>query len=133
MVKCIDLWAFVKYPKLMQYTIRKKASLITGQELRVNLGKAIRFYRKQKQLTQAELAEKADISITFLSKIERGLKFPTSDTLSGLANGLEIEIYQLFRTDNTPIEQWTLFERFKKEIQKTINESLETVYREYEK
>ena len=107
--------------------------MITGQELRANLGKAIRFYRKQRQITQAELAEKADISITFLSKIKRDLKFPTSDTLSGLANGLEVEIYQLFRNDDTPVEQWTLFERFKKEIQKTINESLETIYREYDK
>jgi transcriptional regulator with XRE-family HTH domain len=107
--------------------------LITGQELRTNLGKAIRFYRKQLQLSQAELAEKADISITFLSKIERGLKFPTSDTLSGLANGLEVDIYQLFRNDNTPIEKWKLFERFKKDISKTINASLEEVYKEYEK
>jgi len=107
--------------------------LITGQELRENLGKAVRFYRKQLGFSQAELAEKAGISITFLSKIERGIKFPTSETLSGLANGLEVEIYQLFRNDNTPIERWSLFERFKKDINKTINKSLETVFKEYEK
>jgi len=107
--------------------------LITGQELRKNLGNTIRFYRKQQQLSQAELAEKADISITFLSKIERGIKFPTSETLSGLANGLEIEVYQLFRNDETPVEQWALFEKFKKDITKNINETLETVYKEYER
>ena len=112
---------------------RNKVSLITGQDLRENLGKAIKFYRKQRQLTQAELAEKANISITFLSKIERGIKFPTSDSLSGLANGLDVEIYQLFRNDDTPIEQWRLFERFKKDISKTVNESLEALYKEYEK
>jgi len=107
--------------------------LITGQELRESLGKAIRFYRKQRRFSQAELAEKADISVTFLSKIERGIKFPTSETLSGLANGLDVEVYQLFRNDETPVEQWALFERFKKAISSTLNESLETVYREYEK
>jgi transcriptional regulator with XRE-family HTH domain len=107
--------------------------LITGQEVRNGLGKAVRFYRKQRRLSQAELAEKADISITFLSKIERGIKFPTSETLSGLANGLEVEVYQLFRNDETPLEQWTLFERFKKDITKNINETLENIYREYEK
>ena len=107
--------------------------LITGQEVRDNLGKAVRFYRKQRRLSQAELAEKADISITFLSKIERGIKFPTSETLSGLANGLGVEVYQLFRNDETPLEQWTLFERFKKDITKNINETLENIYKEYEK
>jgi len=107
--------------------------LITGQELRNNLGKTIRFYRKQLRLSQAELAEKSGISITFLSKIERGIKFPTSETLSGLANGLDIEVYQLFRSDETHIEQWRLFERFKKDITNTINETLENIYKEYEK
>jgi len=107
--------------------------LITGQKLRDNLGKAIRFYRKQRRLSQSELAEKAGISTTFLSKIERGIKFPTSETLSGLANGLDIEVYQLFRNDETPVEKWTLFERFKKDITNTINETLETIYKEYEK
>jgi len=107
--------------------------LITGKELRENLGKVVRFYRKQRRFSQAELAEKAGISITFLSKIERGIKFPTSDTLSGLANGLEIEVYQLFRNDETPVEEWTLFERFKKDITNTINETLENIYKAYEK
>jgi len=58
---------------------------VTGQEVRDNIGKVVRFYRKQRHLSQAELAEKAGISITFLSKIERGIKFHTLDTLSGLA------------------------------------------------
>jgi len=107
--------------------------LITGQEIRDNLGKVVRFYRKQRRLSQAELAEKAGISITFLSKIERGIKFPTSDTLSGLANGLDVEVYQLFRNDETPVEKMKLFERFKKDITNTINETLENIYKEYEK
>jgi len=107
--------------------------LITGKKLRDNLGKTIRFYRKQQRLSQAELAEKSGISITFLSKIERGIKFPTSETLSGLANGLNVEVYQLFRNDETPVEQWRLFERFKKDITNTINETLENIYKEYEK
>ena len=107
--------------------------MITGKELRDNLGKVVRFYRKQRRLSQAELAEKAGISITFLSKIERGIKFPTSDTLSGLANGLDIEVYQLFRNDETPVKEWKLFERFKKDITNTINETLENIYKTYEK
>jgi transcriptional regulator with XRE-family HTH domain len=105
--------------------------VINGQELRAILGKGIRFYRKQKQLSQADLAEKADISITFLSKIERGIKFPTSDSLSGIANGLEVEVYELFRYDDSPVEQWDLFERFKKDITQNVQDALDRVYKEY--
>ena len=106
--------------------------MISGQELRVILGKGIRFYRQQRQLSQAALAEKANISITFLSNIERGVKYPTSDTLSAIANGLEVEVYELFRHDNSPVENRELFERFKVDITKNLIETLQNVYKSYE-
>ncbi|MCL2380555.1 MAG: helix-turn-helix domain-containing protein [Treponema sp.] len=106
--------------------------MINGQELRVILGKGIRFYRQQRQLSQATLAEKADISITFLSNIERGVKYPTSDTLSAIANGLEVAVYELFRHDNSPVENRELFERFKVDITRNLNETLQNVYKSYE-
>ena len=104
-----------------------------GQELRAVLGKGIRFYRQQRQLSQSALAEKADISITFLSNIERGIKYPTSDTLSAIANGLGVEVFELFRHDYSPIENRSLFERFKIDITKNVLETLEAVYKAYEK
>ena len=78
------------------------------------------------------LAEKADISITFLSNIERGVKYPTSDTLSAIANGLEVEVFELFRQDYYPIKNKRTFERFKKDIMNKVQETLETVYKSYE-
>ena len=107
--------------------------MVNGQELRGILGKGIRFYRQQRQLSQAALAEKASISITFLSNIERGIKYPTSDTLSALANGLGVEVFELFRHDHSPAQNRTLFERFKIDITKNVLETLETVYKAYEK
>jgi transcriptional regulator with XRE-family HTH domain len=107
--------------------------VINGQELRTILGRGIRFYRKQRQLSQAELAEKADISITFLSKIELGIKFPTSDSLSGIANGLGVEVYELFRHDDSPAEQFDLFERFKTELSQNVFAALETTYKAYKR
>jgi len=106
--------------------------LITGHELRGILGKGIRFYRHQRQISQAALAEKANISITFLSNIERGIKYPTSDTLSAISNGLGVEVYELFRHDHSPAEHRQLFERFKIDITKNVLETLETVYKAYE-
>ena len=106
--------------------------MINGQELRIILGKGIRFFRQQRKMSQAALAEKADISITFLSNIERGVKYPTSDTLSAIANGLNVEVFELFRHDHSPAQKRSLFERFKKDITKNVNETLESVYKAYE-
>jgi len=106
--------------------------VLNGQELRIILGKGIRFYRQQKQFSQAMLAEKAGISITFLSNIERGIKYPTSDTLSAIANGLDVEVYELFRHDHSPVKNRNLFERFKIDITKNIMETLKVVYKAYE-
>lgn len=91
------------------------------------LGRRIQFCRKQRQLSQAALAEKADISITFLSQIERGLKYPTSETLSAIANSLEVEVGELFQDGEVPVEQGKLLERFKNDVQKSVD----TVYAAY--
>jgi transcriptional regulator with XRE-family HTH domain len=106
--------------------------VISGQDVRTLLGKRIQFYRKQRQLSQATLAERADISITFLSKIERGLKYPTSETLSGIANGLGVEVCNLFQEVETSMENRNLLERFKKDITQNVLETLDAVYRAYE-
>ncbi|MDR3336415.1 MAG: helix-turn-helix domain-containing protein [Treponema sp.] len=106
--------------------------MISGQDVRVLLGKRIQFYRKQRQLSQAALAEKAGISITFLSKIERGLKYPTSDTISGIANGLGVEVCELFQEAETPAERRNLLKRFKIDITQNVLKTLEAVYKAYE-
>jgi transcriptional regulator with XRE-family HTH domain len=105
---------------------------MNGQELRSILGKGIRFYRQQRQLSQAALAERAEISITFLSNIERGIKYPTSDTLSAIANGLGVEVFELYRHDHSPTERRRLFERFKTDITQNVLKTLEAVYQAYE-
>ncbi|MDR2499778.1 MAG: helix-turn-helix domain-containing protein [Treponema sp.] len=76
--------------------------MLSGQDVWTLLGKRIQFYRKKRQLSQAALAERADISITFLSDIERGLKYPTSDTISGIANGMGVALGGLFQEEETP-------------------------------
>ena len=106
--------------------------MLSGHELRVILGKGIRFYRQQREFSQAVLAEKANISVTFLSNIERGLKYPTSDTLSALSNVLGVEVYELFRHDHSPALHRGLFERFKKDITKNVLDTLKSVYKSYE-
>ena len=46
--------------------------------------------RKAKNLTQEELAAKADISATHISVLERGVKLPNLDTFIAIANALDV-------------------------------------------
>jgi transcriptional regulator with XRE-family HTH domain len=101
--------------------------MMNGQYVRELLGKRVQFYRKQRQLSQAALAEKADISITFLSKIERGIKYPTSDTISGIANGLGVELCDLFRQDEISAAHQNMLDRLQNDLMQTVN----TVFKAY--
>jgi len=75
---------------------------MTGQEIKATLGRNIKTIRNLRAYSQALLAEKADISITFLSNIERGLKFPKPTVLGQIAESLGVEVNELFKTDSTP-------------------------------
>ncbi len=63
--------------------------------------KNIKKYRKLKNLTQQELADKAGLTMNYISKIEslkmqRGFTIPS---LTRIADALEIDIKELFNED----------------------------------
>jgi transcriptional regulator with XRE-family HTH domain len=60
------------------------------------LGQRIRELRKSLQLTQEQLAERASISVSFLSMIERGDRVPHLQTLAMLAKPLGVSLAEVF-------------------------------------
>ncbi|MEY8256155.1 helix-turn-helix domain-containing protein [uncultured Dubosiella sp.] len=56
------------------------------------IGTRIRNRRKELKLTQEELAEKAQITPFYLSKIENGKSSPTLETIAVLANELDTDL-----------------------------------------
>ena len=56
----------------------------------LDLGMKIRQLRRQKSLTQEQLAEIAGISPSFLGHIERGTRVASVDTLVALCNALQV-------------------------------------------
>jgi transcriptional regulator with XRE-family HTH domain len=58
----------------------------------INIGSAINLCRRQKKLTQAELALRANLSESYLSLIERGRRDPPLSSLQAIARGLEIPL-----------------------------------------
>ncbi|GHV82403.1 hypothetical protein AGMMS49991_09610 [Spirochaetia bacterium] len=103
------------------------------QELKTTLGKNIQHFRCQRQLSQADLAWKANISITNLSNIERGNTFPKAGTICTLAKCLEIEVYDLFKGEVVPEESRALMDRFCEDITTRLIQTLEDVYMHYRK
>lgn len=61
------------------------------------VGQTIKKYRKQKNLTQEQLADKINISISYLTKIEAvNCNQPFSlEVLLDIAEGLDISIHDL--------------------------------------
>jgi transcriptional regulator with XRE-family HTH domain len=101
------------------------------QELKDTLGKNIRFFRFRRQFSQAGLAEKANISVTFLSNIERGNNFPQAGTLCRLAQALDVEVWELFRGEGTQDGQNSLIDRISEDFTKYVNFAMETVHKQY--
>lgn len=64
--------------------------------VRHTFGKNLKYYRFQKNYTQAKLAEKIDISPTYLSELERGMHSLDFDKIGILSECLGIEPFQLF-------------------------------------
>lgn len=57
---------------------------------RGHVGQRIRYYRKQRELTQAALARSAGVNQSFLSEIERGLRNPSPTSLKAIALALDV-------------------------------------------
>ena len=60
------------------------------------LGKRIRGLRRLKRHTQQSLAKKTGISVSMLSNIERGKKYPNQETIKKFAEILQVPLEELF-------------------------------------
>lgn len=61
-----------------------------------NLGIRIKYLREKAGLTQEQLAERADISLNFLGKIEININKPGLRSLIKIAKVLNIDVKDLF-------------------------------------
>lgn len=61
------------------------------------IGAQIREFRKQLDVTMAEVANLADLSVGMLSKIERGVSSPSLSTLTTIAAALNVPVTAFFR------------------------------------
>lgn len=62
------------------------------------IGERIRNFRKEKGLSQEELADIANLHATYIGQLERGEKNATLESIEKVANALEISLEDLFRS-----------------------------------
>ena len=68
-------------------------------------GQRIAQLRKEKGLTQNDLAQTLHVSIAAVSKWERGLNFPDLTLLEPLAEALDTTAAELLGLENAPVEE----------------------------
>lgn len=67
----------------------------TKRNILVSFGEKVREIRKEKGLSQEELAHKADLHRTYIGMIERAEKNITLLNIEKIANALEVNIKEL--------------------------------------
>jgi transcriptional regulator with XRE-family HTH domain len=63
--------------------------------LRQVIGNVFRRLRRERGITLRELAEQAQVSVPYLSEIERGRKEPSSEILAAICRALGLELSDL--------------------------------------
>lgn len=66
-------------------------------DIYAQLGKRVAYLRKERHLSQLQLALLSDLAKSYLSDLERGQRNPTLEVLNRLAKGLGVTLEELFR------------------------------------
>lgn len=66
-------------------------------DIRVAFGLAVRSLRKTKNMSQEQLAEKAQLDRTYIGGIERGERNISLINIEKIACALDVEVYELFQ------------------------------------
>jgi len=109
---------------------------MTESDLRTILGTNLKKYRSIKGFSQAKLAEILDISPNFISEIETGKRWLSSDTLVNLAEALNIEVHEFFQPQQTHSDDLaaviqTYTEKAAAVVSEAVTLSLDTLRKQY--
>jgi transcriptional regulator with XRE-family HTH domain len=100
---------------------------MTERELLKVLSGNIKQYRTLFKWSQAELAEKINISINFLSDIETGKKWASPNTMVKLADVFRIEAYELLKPANLlPDKSGKVIQKYTEDIFVAVNKIRDT-------
>ena len=82
--------------------------------LQDKLGKRIAALRRERQLTQVQLAKAVGCSVEFISLVERGVNAPSVAGLEKFAKVLKVEVVELFMSSTQHIVERPVRRRSRK-------------------
>ena len=89
--------------------------------IQMTLGQQVRALRRQRRLTQEQLAELAGVSLQHIGEIERGQGNPTLNSLVKVADALDISLSELFENS----EQYTSDKQMRYLLHQLVEQSSE--------
>ena len=104
------------------------------ENIRETFARNLRENRRKCGFTQAQLAEKADISAHYVALIELSRNIPKVETIERLAKALNVEIYELFIVPHSPaMEIKKLKESIITELKDIVKESVDEAFEQERK
>ena len=107
-----------------------------GVRLNMNIGENIKQFRKNKKITQKELAEKIGVTDSAITKYEKGDREPNIETLNKIATALGVTINDLVKNEEKASNKNSIGIRFldmnklgneKEQIIKVVEEMYEFI------
>ena len=95
-----------------------------SKDIQQRLSENLRKIRKNKGLTQLDLAIKCDLSEAMIKNIELNRSWPSEKTLSQITEALEIDVYRLFLPLAIDFEK-------EREIKNSVTEEIKKCLRKY--
>jgi len=96
-------------------------------DIKSTFGENLKFYRKEKHLSQEQLSEKVEISVKHLSSIERGLTFVSADLLEKLAKSIGIPAHYFFVNKREMVYDDTMLNAIDRIIEKHLINTIEEI------
>jgi len=90
-------------------------------------GKNLKYYRKEKKLSQDQLSENVEITVKHLSEIERGIVFASAGLIDKLAENLNIPIFAFFLTDKSIYYDNLMLARIERAIIQNIEYTMDNI------
>jgi transcriptional regulator with XRE-family HTH domain len=102
--------------------------------IRETFARNLRENRRKSGLTQAQLAEKAEVSTHYIALIELARNIPKVETIERLAKALNVEIYELFIAPLSPaMEMKKLKESIIADLKDIVKESVDEAFEQERK
>ena len=98
------------------------------EDTKILLGKRVRSLRRQKDYSQEQFAEKAEISGKYIGEIERGQANISMDVLDSIAKALDLNVSELLDFEHES-DREELISKLTKLLNDADDQSLRSIFR----